>query len=146
MSVAEELQSIYDRSGTLTPQLVVDEARDQAHPLHQHFEWDDAKAGEAYRCGQAASMIRRVNIRRITNGGDEVVTRAWVSRTEIEGVKSDEGESVGQYLPVSVVITSSDLRPKYEQAMEREWKALYAKYKDYKAFIDMVSADLQSVA
>lgn len=146
MSVAVELQAIYDANGALTPQLVVDEARTEAHPLHRHFEWDDAKAGEAYRCGQAASLIRRVTIRRTSVDGQEAVTRAWVSLTEIDVRQEGDELSTGKYLPVEVVVSSPDLRPKYEQAMEREWKALYAKYKDYQAFIQMVSADIQAVA
>ena len=145
MSVASHLQDIYDDNGTITPQIVVDTARDDEHPLHDHFVWDDAVAGEMYRCNQAAQMIRKVTIRRTTPDGDEVVTRAWVSRTEIEGQTTTD-DARGHYLPVQVVIASSDLRPKYEQAMEREWKALYAKYKDYQAFIDMVAADMAAVA
>lgn len=145
MNVAQQLQSIYNENGTITPQLVVDTARDDAHPLHKHFQWDDSIAGELYRCNQAGQMIRRVTITRTTTGGENVVTRAWVSRTEIEGRGCDD-KPVGQYIPVDVVTTSADLRPKYEQAMEREWRTLYAKYKDYQAFIDMVSADMSAVA
>jgi hypothetical protein len=145
MSVGDQLQAIYDHQGAITPQIVVDTARDEGHPLHPHFVWDDSVAGELYRCNQASQMIRRVTIRRTTASGDEVVTRAWVSRTEIEGREQPE-ETSGFYLPVEVVISSPDLRPKYEQAMEREWKALYAKYKEYQAFIAMVTADIQSVA
>jgi hypothetical protein len=145
MSVGKQLQEIYDDNGAITPQLVVETARSEKHPLHNHFVWDDSIAGELYRCNQAAQMIRRVTIRRTTPDGDEVVTRAWVSRTEIEGQAGEE-PPVGQYLPVEVVISSPDLRPKYEQAMEREWKALYAKYKEYQAFIAMVTADIQAVA
>lgn len=145
MSVAQHLQGIYDDNGTITPQLVVDTARDDSHPLHKHFEWDDTVAGELYRCNQAGQMIRRVTIKVTKHGGENVVTRAWVSVTEIEG-RASEDKPTGQYLPVEVVTTSADLRPKYEQAMEREWKTLYAKYKDYQAFIDMVSADMSAVA
>lgn len=145
MSVGEQLQAIYDNNGAITPLIVVETARDERHPLHAHFIWDDSVAGELYRCNQAAQMIRRVTIRRTTPDGEDVVTRAWVSRTEIEGQAGDE-PPIGQYLPVEVVISSPDLRPKYEQAMEREWKALYAKYKEYQAFIAMVTADIQAVA
>lgn len=146
MSVATELQSIYDANGALTPQLVVDKARTEDHPLHRHFEWDDAKAGEAYRCGQAANLIRRVTIRLTSSDGHEAVTRAWVSLTDID-VRQDGNEiATGKYLPVEVVVSSPDLRPKYEQAMEREWKQLYAKYKDYQTFIQMVAADIEAVA
>jgi hypothetical protein len=30
--------------------------------------------------------------------------------------------------------------------MEREWKQLYAKYKEYQEFLDMVAADMAAVA
>lgn len=145
MSVREHLQRIYDDNGAITPQLVVDTAKQGNHPLHPHFEWDDSVAGDLYRCNQAAQMIRRVTIRLSKPDGEEVVTRAWVSRTEIEG-RSQEVAPTGHYLPVEIVTSSPDLRPKYEQAMEREWKTLYAKYKDYKQFIQMVTADIESVA
>jgi hypothetical protein len=145
VSVAQHLQSIYEQNNQITPQLVVDTARATEHPLHDQFVWDDSIAGELYRCNQAAQMIRRVRITITTPEGRDLSTRAFVSRTEIEGPIGDEPR-VGQYLPVQVVISSPDLRPKYEQAMEREWKALYAKYKDYQAFIAMVSADIQAVA
>lgn len=145
MSVAKQLQSIYNDNGTITPQLVVNSARDDNHPLHNHFEWDDSTAGELYRCSQAGQMIRRVTITRMTQSGKNVVTRAWVSRTEIEGRTAND-KPIGQYIPVEVVTESANLRPKYEQAMEREWRTLYAKYKDYQAFIDMVSADVSAVA
>ena len=145
MSVAEQLQSIYESNGAITPQIVIDTAREESHPLHMHFVWDDSVAGELYRCNQAAQMIRRVTIRRTNTDGDDVVTRAWVSRTEIEG-RTNEDQPTGHYLPVEVVISSPDLRPKYEQAMEREWRNLYMKYKEYQTFIQMVAADIEAVA
>lgn len=145
MSFANDLQAIYDKQGALTPQIVVDTARDEHHQLHGHFVWDDTVAGELYRWNQAAQLIRRITVKRTAANGDEVVTRAWVSVTDIRG-RTVSDDLAGHYLPVSVVISSSDLRPKYEQAMEREWKQLYAKYKEYKEFLDMVAADMAAVA
>jgi len=43
----------------LCPEEILDVARDPANPLHQCFEWDDAKAARALRLG-AARRIRRV--------------------------------------------------------------------------------------
>lgn len=56
------LLGIYQQRGELTPQIVVDEARDEQHPLHDRFEWDNDKAGEAYRRVQASELIRSVKI------------------------------------------------------------------------------------
>lgn len=62
--LATELQSIRKRHRRLTPKIVLEEARDEAHPLHDRFEWDDAVAGEAYRLTQARELIMRVKMRR----------------------------------------------------------------------------------
>ena len=48
--------------GRLTPELVVEAARDPASPLHSHFEWDDPKAAAAHRLDQARTLIRSVKI------------------------------------------------------------------------------------
>lgn len=57
-----ELKALEDRRGRLTPQQVVETAEPDNSPLHGFFEWDDAKAGAAYRIEQARELIRRVKI------------------------------------------------------------------------------------
>lgn len=42
----------------ITPQNVVDLARDEKSVIHNDFEWDDKIAGEKYRLHQAGDMIR----------------------------------------------------------------------------------------
>ena len=51
-----------DAKGELTPKAVVDAARKKTHPLHAHFEWNDALAAEAYRLDQARNLIRIVRV------------------------------------------------------------------------------------
>jgi len=46
--------------GSIAAQNVVDEARPDEAPLHPVFEWDDSKAAEGYRRGQARNLIRAV--------------------------------------------------------------------------------------
>lgn len=56
-----------DGGGRLTPEAVVEDAKDEKSPLHRHFEWDDSEAARKYRLGQARDLIRRVKIeRRVT--------------------------------------------------------------------------------
>src|SRR5262245_29148308 len=52
-----ELERIHKRNGAVTPKLVLDAARDEGHPLHDFFEWDDSIAGDKYRLEQAMRMI-----------------------------------------------------------------------------------------
>ena len=48
--------------GTLTPARVLDDAKNEASPLHGWFEWDDHKASHKYRLLQARQLIRKVRI------------------------------------------------------------------------------------
>lgn len=60
---AEILAAIAERrGGILRAEDVVLEAADPNHPLHDEFEWDDARAGAAHRIEQARSLIRSVKV------------------------------------------------------------------------------------
>lgn len=50
------------KNGRLTPEEVVDEARDKDAPLHSFFEWDNKRGAEKYRLEQARRMIRGVTL------------------------------------------------------------------------------------
>lgn len=56
------LQAIYDEHEQLTPELVVDIARNPGHPLHGRFTWDDGIAAEQWRRAEARGLIRTAKI------------------------------------------------------------------------------------
>lgn len=61
--IHETLIALGDKNGgRLTPELVVDAAKDKKSPLHSQFEWDDKKAGHQYRIEQARTLIRSVQV------------------------------------------------------------------------------------
>lgn len=51
-----------NNGGTITPDQVIDHARDEASPLHNYFEWNDTLAAANYRREQARSLLRSVKI------------------------------------------------------------------------------------
>jgi len=53
----EALQRLETRS-RLEPNALIEEARDEDHPHHHKFEWDDSVAGHRYRLEQARQIIR----------------------------------------------------------------------------------------
>jgi hypothetical protein len=55
-------RAIEDAEGRLTADLVIKAAKNPRHPLHDVFEWDDSKAGHAWRIEQARSLIARVRL------------------------------------------------------------------------------------
>lgn len=77
VAVRRALQAL-ERSGKLTPEQVVDAARDEASPLHVYFEWRDDKAADAYRIEQARSLIRSVTVRVETTDDRLISTPVYV--------------------------------------------------------------------
>jgi len=61
-AAGRRLGKIAGKTGRLTPQVVVDDARDRTSPLHGFFEWNDGRAAEQYRLDQARHLIRSVKV------------------------------------------------------------------------------------
>lgn len=60
--VASELKKIEDKTGRLTPGLVVKAAKNVKSPLHAQFTWDDSVAGHQWRLQQARNLINGVMV------------------------------------------------------------------------------------
>lgn len=58
--IADEISSIGD---DVTPQQIVDKARDENCELHRCFEWDDTIAAEKYRIHQARQVVLNLVIK-----------------------------------------------------------------------------------
>lgn len=145
MSVRDELQSIYDAHGSLTPALVLAEAAGSDHPLHNRFTWNDSEAAERWRLHQAAALIRSVKVV-IERPSDNqpISVRAFVSESDIGRGGDDGGDSeLGAYLPVETVVGSDVLRTAWFRALARDWQALKRRAGDSKEFADMVLGDLR---
>lgn len=60
--------------GQMTDATIVEVARSANSPLHAYFEWDDQKAANYYRLGQAQEMVREIRVR-LTDGHAEPIGR-----------------------------------------------------------------------
>lgn len=60
--IRARLKQLEDRKGSLTPEAVVRDARNPKSVLHGQFEWDDKKAGNAFRIQQARGLIQQISI------------------------------------------------------------------------------------
>lgn len=58
----EIAELIKENGGSITPQQVVDFARDENTALHSKFEWDDTVAAENYRRDQARTILQSIVI------------------------------------------------------------------------------------
>lgn len=67
-----ELEKIKRKNfGNLTAELIVSASRSKEHPLHDFFNWDDKAAAELYRNKQARDLLRGIEVKVITDGGEK---------------------------------------------------------------------------
>lgn len=83
-----------ERAGKLTAEDVVSAARDPESPLHAFFEWDDARAADAWRLEQARTLIRSVQIRVSVEEGRAISVPVYVrdpdAEHEVQGYRTLE--------------------------------------------------------
>jgi len=93
-------------AGDMTPETVLDAARDENSALHGWFDWSDDAAAEKWRLQQARQLIKTVYVA-ITYADDTVVVvPAYVS--EADDV-DDETNTARHYVAV-VEVMSDDQR------------------------------------
>jgi|RhiMethySRZTD1v2_1073278.scaffolds.fasta_scaffold1685908_1 hypothetical protein len=136
-TLREELQALYEAQGELTPVMVVDVARDPAHPLHARFEWDDSVAGEKYRRHQARQLIRSVRIRVI----DEDDPSLNFDVRAYQMVRTSGGGNA--YQPTADVVQDPFVSRLILARMQREWQALRERYEQFHEFWKLVNSDAQ---
>ena len=103
-TVGEELERIAAETGGVTPQAVVESAKPADAPLHPCFTWDDEKAADLYRQGEARTLVRSVEII-VTPTEAPVPAFVSVERVDEAGAR----KSFSHYVPVSDAVEAVDL-------------------------------------
>lgn len=135
MSLRDHLQAIYDERGELTPALVVDVARDDRHPLHTRFEWNNTMAAEKYRRGQAHELIRSVRLTYISTKTNEPITiRAF------HAVKKSDTNQYA-YEPMQIIMQDPMVMRLLLTEMRRDWEAFKRRYEEFEEFWAMIVDD-----
>lgn len=118
--VADELRAIGDE---VTPQQIVDRARDDSTELHKCFEWDNDKAADKYRLYQARQVMIHLVIKESVDKPDSVPVRVFHKTAEKEG-----------YKPLEMVVRNED---EYTQLLARAWAELKAFKVKYQALSEL---------
>ncbi len=128
MDIREQLAEIRQRRGVLTAAVVLDEARDPAHPLHDRFEWDDSAAAERYRLEQARNIIRsaRIVYRDPTETSPAGNIRAYHSVARPNGTRV--------YEPAEEIAANPEMTEFLKQQMHRDWMAMLHRYGTFEDF------------
>lgn len=101
--VGEELEAI---QGSLTPERIVDEARDESLELHKCFEWNDEEAAEKYRITQARDVLRFISVVTTVKAegkeSESVIVRAY------ENVKTKDNDR--EYVQIFSALNDTEYR------------------------------------
>lgn len=118
----------------LTPQTVLEDARDPESPTHPDiFRLDDTEAVESYRLERAAYLLRSIVTIVTVEGDGERELRAFTPVTVHE---TDQH----QYLSIVTVLSDADYRRQSVQTALSEMLALKRKYADLEEFAGVFAA------
>jgi hypothetical protein len=128
-----EFEKIKKDAGKLTPEVVVEFARDENSTLHKLFTWDDSKAAEQYRLQQARNIINNVEVVTIRNGEqieipnyEIITTEAGREYKSIDILTFDEIAQVRDNAKAALVYWSNKLKlyKEFKKVVEHLEKAV----------------------
>ena len=123
-SASEAIKELAEKTGNLTPELVLKEAKKKTSPLHSHFNWDDTQAAHSYRLLQASALIRKIKVEYSVSESKSVLVRAFHNVRE----GGDEGNERGVYVSVAEAFSVESYREQILAQCKRDMTAFRQKY------------------
>jgi hypothetical protein len=117
----EELR--LQHNNELSPELVVESAKDPDSLIHPWFDWDDAEAAKKHRLDQARKLIRSIEVVRVVLDEPQPVRVFHVVRTE-----RIESKVKTYFSSMDEILADADARQRLIEQARREAKALRDKY------------------
>lgn len=133
--ILDELTLIEKRDGIVTPEAVVEFAKDETTQLHGQFNWDDGEAAHQWRLFQARQVIRAM-VTIIPNENENVVTKALVHVIETT-------RNIAGYMSVGKVLSDEEYRKQMLDTAHRELKTFRKKYahlKELASLFDVIDS------
>lgn len=140
---AQECGEVLERiqqqgAGTITPQVVIENARDKESPLHRCFEWRDDVAAERFRENQARQVIRSIRVVYEIDGQKSEPMRVFVNFDATD-------ETARSYMAVATVMADAELFERARQQLLREATAMTERYKQFVALRSIIEQMQESV-
>lgn len=129
-----QLEAVRARHGRLTPDVVLDDAREPGHPLHSRFEWNDSVAAERYRREQAHELIRSVRVTYRPSDGPAREVRRFLPVPRPNSRQPD-------YQDVDTIAADPVAAAVVLAQFEREWRALRTRFGHLTEFFAVVDRD-----
>jgi len=104
----------------VTPEMVLERARDGHSILHSFFEWDDSIAAEKYRVEQAGSLIRAIVI----------LPEAAKASTVIRAVvRVSDGQEKGRYWETERAMSDKEMSKQVLRDAAKDAQSMAARYR-----------------
>jgi hypothetical protein len=127
-AAGEELERIRAQKGKLVPSYIVEAAVDPESPLHNAFEWNDARASQEHRLNQARRLVSSI---RVLNSPTAKPIRAFVTvRTP------DHGRT---YMPTVEAMSDADLRERVLAEIRNSIESIEQRYAHFVEIRDLLA-------
>ena len=122
--------------GTITPEIILEDAKRKKSPLHCFFCWDDTAAANEYRRIQASMLIRRIKVTYQTPDDRSVRVRAFVNVIEPSDQPEPEDLEVhgvnarprGIYVDFTTAVKTEDYKDQMIRQCKRDVESFRSKY------------------
>lgn len=105
-------EQIENENGSVTKERFLEASRPEDSVTHSLFEWDDAKAAEAYRLDTSKRIINCLRISYINDKSEECKVRAFVNVSEFS--------EKAQYESIEIILQQEDKRANYLARIKQE--------------------------
>lgn len=147
-NIAEELLTIENQYGGVTPQTVLAVAKSPKHRLHKYFTWDNTEAAEKYRVWEARRLIASVYVQ-LADSEDSVPVRAFVNvkSSVIQTDDDDEEiETVQNYVSLPKTLGRTDYQShvlNYAAMQLKGWRRRFGALKQFFEITEVIDRTLK---
>jgi hypothetical protein len=135
--IRKELGAIASGPRGLTPQTVLEVAKNPLSLLHEYFTWDDSEAARRYREAQAYELIRRVKVTIESAQHAQITVRAFWPVKQVESDGTIDPKKNATYLPLAEALSSPEAVTQIIESAKGELRAFSHKYAQLEAVTEM---------
>lgn len=143
----ERMAILEEENNGLIPEILVEDAKRKASPLHDWFEWDDKRAANRYRIEQARNLFQHVAVVVKTSEDEEEIVRAFHA-VEVKDAEPSErdGANRKRYVSIGNILSDENYRKQLVESALRElenWRKRYATYQELVLAVEAVDKILE---
>lgn len=142
--IGAELERLGDH---LTPDEVVEAARNKKSALNKLIDWNNASAADSWRRQQARMILNHLNVVVIIDGKPREI-RAFYSQPVIVQEQTDDlkERSERRYIHIQVAKRSSDVARNIVDIAKEDLEAWRKRYQDLRGYFEPVFSAIETVA